>query len=347
MGSGPAVPADARVLVVRLDSAGDVLICGPAVRAVAASSRSVTMLCGPRGAAAARLLPGIDDVLVWRAPWIDPEPQPVRADDIAGLVGTLSGRYDAAIVLTSFHQSALPTALILRLAGVRHVTAISEDYPGSLLDVRHRVAEDLPEPVRALSTVEAAGYRLPPDDDGRLSVRRPLPVTDVLTGPSPYVVLHPGTSVPARAWPPDRWRDAARALVQAGHHVVVTGAPDEQGLTSSVAGDHALDLGGRTTLTELAGVLDHAAAVVVANTGPAHLAAAVGSPVVSIFAPTVPAERWQPYGVPLVLLGDQSAPCRDSRAAVCPVAGHPCLTSVTACDVVHAVNHLVSGSAAA
>jgi ADP-heptose:LPS heptosyltransferase len=92
----------------------------------------------------------------------------------------------------------------------------------------------------------------------------------------------------------------------------------------------------------MAGLLDGAAAVVVGNTGPAHLAAAVGTPVVSLFAPVVPAARWAPYGVPTVLLGDQDAPCRDTRARECPVPGHPCLTSVTAADVVAAVEKLVT-----
>ncbi len=78
----------------------------------------------------------------------------------------------------------------------------------------------------------------------------------------------------------------------------------------------------------------------VANTGPAHLAAAVGTPVVSLFAPTVPARRWAPYGVPHVLLGDQHAPCRGTRARTCPVPGHPCLTGVTAAVVSAAVAEL-------
>jgi hypothetical protein len=56
----------------------------------------------------------------------------------------------------------------------------------------------------------------------------------------------------------------------------------------------------------------------------------------------VPAARWAPYGVPTVLLGDQSAPCAGSRARECPVPGHPCLASVTAADVVAAVDKLVS-----
>jgi ADP-heptose:LPS heptosyltransferase len=144
--------------------------------------------------------------------------------------------------------------------------------------------------------------------------------------------------VPARAWPPERFAEAARLLAGAGHTVVVTGAPSERSLTARVAGAApVVDLGGRTSLAELAAVLDAAAAVVVANTGPAHLAAAVGTPVVSLFAPTVPAARWAPYGVPMVLLGDQQAPCRDTRLTRCPFPGHPCLSDVRAEDVLEAV----------
>jgi ADP-heptose:LPS heptosyltransferase len=102
----------------------------------------------------------------------------------------------------------------------------------------------------------------------------------------------------------------------------------------------AVDLGGRTDLAELAAVLEAARVVVVGNTGPAHLAAAVGTSVVSLFAPTVPAAQWAPYRVPTVLLGDQHAPCRDTRVPVCPHAGHPCLSTVTAEDVQSAVDAL-------
>ncbi|MEU0459460.1 glycosyltransferase family 9 protein, partial [Streptomyces sp. NPDC006129] len=131
-----------------------------------------------------------------------------------------------------------------------------------------------------------------------------------------------------------------RELAAAGHRVVVTGDAGESDLTAYVAGEHALDLGGRTGAAELSGVLAGADAVVTGNTGPAHLAAAVGTPVASLFAPVVPAERWRPYGVPYVLLGDQDAPCADSRARQCPVPGHPCLDTVTAHDVVTAVEKL-------
>jgi ADP-heptose:LPS heptosyltransferase len=323
-------------LVVRLDNMGDVLLCGPAIRAVATGSHQVTLLAGPNGADVARLLPGVDEVIVWRAPWVDLDPPAVDPDEVAALVARLG--FDRAVIMTSFHQSPLPTALLLRLAGVAHIAAISEDYPGSLLDVRHRVPDDIPEPERAQSLVRAAGFTLPSGDDGRLAVRRPLPVRSDLD--RPYVVVHPGASVPARAWPEGHCAAAVRDLAARGVRTVVTGGPGEAALTRRVAGDAGIDLGGRTSIAELAGVLDRADAVVVGNTGPAHLAAAVGTPVVALFAPVVPAVRWRPYGVRHVLLGDQYAPCRDTRARECPVSGHPCLTSVTPADVIAAVEEL-------
>ncbi|GGV72039.1 MULTISPECIES: glycosyltransferase family 9 protein [Streptomyces] len=329
-----------KTIVTRLDSFGDVLLAGPAVRAVAARAEHVTLLCGPRGEPAARLLPGVDDILVWDAPWAGFEPPPVERASVDKLVDALAAvEADSALVLTSFHQSPLPTALLLRMAGVGHIAADSEDYPGSLLDVRHRRAPHAHEAEAGLDLAGAAGF--PRVDDGRLRVLPP-PATTRLTGPEPYVVLHPGASVPARAWSARRCQEAVRALTAAGHRVVVTGGRGERDLTALVAGEPALDLGGRTDAAELAGVLAGARAVVTGNTGPAHLAAAVGTPVVSLFAPVVPAERWRPYGVPHVLLGDQNAPCADSRARICPVPGHPCLESVTAEDVLAAVEKVMS-----
>ena len=424
-------------LAVRLDNDGDVLLTGPAVRALAARE-AVDVLAAPSGAGAARLLPGVRDVLVMDAPWSGYRPPPVDAAALRELVDQLAARrYDRAVVFTSFHQSPLPMALLLKLAGVPYVAATSVDYPGSLLDVRHHRPEGLHEVEAALDLVRATGADLPRGDDGRLAVRRPLPDVTQLLGTTPpadsrltrdsrvtadsrltsdsgltsdsrvvadsgltsdsgltrdswimpgagsssrrergtegagsssrrargtegagsssrrerdpegagsarrdgaYVVLHPGASVPARATTPEHARAIAAALVDAGWDVVVTGGPAEAPLD---AGPGVRDLTGRTDLAELAAVLDGAACVVVGNTGPAHLAAAVGTPVVSLFSPVVPAERWAPYGVPTIVLGDQLAACRGTRARECPVPGHPCLTGIDPEQVVHAVESLV------
>jgi ADP-heptose:LPS heptosyltransferase len=355
-------------LVIRLDSAGDVLLAGPAIRAVAAAADGVVLLTGRRGQEAAGLLPGVDAVMRWHCPWIDPEPEPVRRDDMLGAADAIR-RIGAAraVIFTSFHQDPLPTALLLRLAGVAHITAACEDYPGSLLDVRHRLpACGQHEVERMLSVAAAAGFAAPRDQ--RLRLRTPLPDVSSLTsalgaggvetgalgaggvetgalgagGPHRYVVVHPGASVPARAPLPERAAGYVAALARDGWPVVVTGSPAQRSLTAFVAGAHGLDLGGRTSLAELAAVLSGAAAVVTGNTGPAHVAAAVGTPVVSLFAPTVPLERWRPWQVPHVVLGAQDAPCSGSRARTCPVPGHPCLSAVSPDQVSAAVRHLAA-----
>jgi ADP-heptose:LPS heptosyltransferase len=327
-----------RVLVARLDSLGDVLLTGPAVRAMAASAK-VTMLVRTGLDEAAEMLPGVDDVMEFDAPWVLFDPPPVRPHVIADLVAEVEARcFDAALVLTSFHQSPLPLALLLRMAKVPWIGAICDDYPGSLLDLRHRVPDGLPESERNLSLASAAGF-VADEKGARLAVRRPLPDVTSRVGTEPYVVFHPGAAVPARR-PTAVHSRAIVAALAAGHRVVVTGSADEATLTGFVADGQATDLGGLLSLPELAGVLAGAQVVVVPNTGPAHLAAAVGTPVVSLFAPVVPAQQWAPYGVPRVLLGDQQAACRNTRMRICSVPDHPCLSSIHPREVVAAVAEL-------
>src|SRR4051812_23506392 len=240
------------VVLARLHNEGDVLLAGPAIRAVAAGAERVTLLCGPRGAQAARMLPGVDGVMVRRAEWIDPHPEPVDRAAIDAFVDELAaGAFDEAIVLSSFHQSPLPLALLLRMAGVPTIAATSVDYPRSLLDVRHRISDDVHEVERSLSLVATLGYALPDGDDGALRVERP---GDAPLGQG-YVVVHPGASVPARAWAPERNAGLVRALAAEGRRVVVTGGPGERDLTAQVAGEDGIDLGGATDFAGLADVL--------------------------------------------------------------------------------------------
>lgn len=316
-----------RVLALRQDNNGDVLLAGPALRALTRGA-SVTLVCGPSGAAAAHLLPGIDSVLVARADWIEAKPRPIDGSYLDRFVGAVrSFAFDDAFVFTSFHQSPLPAALLLKLAGVKAVHAISVDYPGSLLDTRVQLPDDIHEVERALALVRACGFELPAGDDGSLQIRALPPVRRALE--RPYVAIQPGATVAARAWAPEKHRALAAHLRSLGHNVVVLGSPFERELTRFVAGDSALDLGGATSFGEFAGIIAEAEALVVANTSGIHVASAVGTPVVTIFPPTIPLVRFAPWRVPHVVLGDHDIACRSCRALICPIPNQPCIGNVT------------------
>ena len=145
------------VLAVRLDSDGDVLLTGPAIRALGRFG-DVDLLVSPAGKQAADLLPGVRSVWTFDAPWSGLTPAPVDRRAVEELVERLRAtRHSRAVVFTSFHQSPLPTALLLRLADVPFIVATSEDYPGRLLDVRHPRADGLHEVVAALRSPRPPG----------------------------------------------------------------------------------------------------------------------------------------------------------------------------------------------
>ncbi|MFE6286320.1 glycosyltransferase family 9 protein [Streptomyces sp. NPDC057877] len=263
--------AAVKALVVRPDGFDGVLLSGPAVRAVATRADRVTLVCAPPGAPAAGLLPHVDEVLVWDGPE-DP--------DTGRLVRRLRAEsYDVGLALGG--RGPVPADRLLRTAQVRRVGAEPPHRHGA---------------VAALDTAAALGFRLRTGDDGRLRVV-PAPDTASLTGNGPYVVVHPAGEA-------DRCARTVELLADAGHRVVVTGGPDGAELARRVSGDTAVNLGGRTTPRQLTGVLRAADALVTADPGAAHLAAAVSTPVVALTG------TWTPYKVSAVLLGDGDAATR-------------------------------------
>ncbi|KZX19829.1 Glycosyltransferase family 9 (heptosyltransferase) [Rathayibacter tanaceti] len=281
----------------------------------------------------------------WWCPWIGDASRPVDAALVAELRAIVEEfAPDEAVILTSFHQSPLPLALLLRLCGVERITGASVDFAGALLDVRlvpgETLEEDQPEPERALAIAAAAGFTMPraTTAGSACGARAPCPPRSRGSARTwsciPEQQCRPGCG-------PRRARARRRAAGRRGprgrrHRRPGASVPSR----ADVAGARGVDLGGATDFAGAAEVLAGADVVISGNTGPAHLAAAVGTPVVSLFAPVVPAVRWAPYGVPVVLLGDQEAPCAGSRAQVCPVPGHPCLTGVSAEEAVAAALRL-------
>jgi ADP-heptose:LPS heptosyltransferase len=130
-----------RILAVRLDNLGDVLVTTPALHAIKASlpQATLTLLASPVGAQVAALNPDIDDIINYEAPWMDPWhklPQDSRREQEM-IARIRRGQFDAAIIFTSYHQSSLPAAYLCYLADIPLRLAASIDGPGSLLTTRH------------------------------------------------------------------------------------------------------------------------------------------------------------------------------------------------------------------
>ncbi|MFZ5453396.1 MAG: lipopolysaccharide heptosyltransferase II [Thermodesulfobacteriota bacterium] len=139
-----------------------------------------------------------------------------------------------------------------------------------------------------------------------------------LRGNTSLVALHPGARWPTKIWPPSSWAHLADWLIrEKGLRVVLTGSGADRELADQICAqmhEKALNLAGRMTLAELAGVLQLARLAVTADTGPMHLAAALGTPVVAIFGPTAPG-RSGPFGAGhrVVRLGVACSPCFKRR----------------------------------
>lgn len=355
-----------RLLAVRLDNLGDVLVTTPAIHAVkcAIPEAAITLLASPVGAQAGRLNHDIADVLVYEAPWVDPWQRlphdPAR--ELAVVERIAAARFDAAIIFTSFRQSPLPAAYLCYLAGIPLRLAASIDAAGSLLTSRHRHPERLMHEVeRGLDLVGAVG--IPPadrrlvidlPDEARRHARR---LRLALTGAPgrdpgrPLVVVHPGCSMPARAYPPERYAGAIGALVdEVDATVVMTGVEGERPLIERIARDLAPaararthDRSGAPAFADLCALIEAADLVVTNNTGPMHVAGAMGTPVIALFALTNPPEQWGPWQVPHRIL-NRDVPCRICYSRICPY-DQECLRPVTPGEVVAAARELGIGCA--
>jgi ADP-heptose:LPS heptosyltransferase len=315
------------------------------------------------GAQAGRLNPDIDEVIVYEAPWMDPWHRlPQDADREQRMIATIKEReFDGAIIFTSFRQSALPAAYLCYLAGIPLRVAASIDGPGSLLTTRHKHPERMMHEVeRGLDLVGAIGLGtgaldlvLAVPDDARADVADFLSAHQIPLHSGfrrrPLIVVHPGCSMPARTYPWEMYVEVLDLLVERlDATVLLTGTEDEHALVERICAH--LDAAARTSVLSVAGMLpfpafcalvEAADLVITNNTGPMHVAAAVKTPVVALFALTNPPEQWGPWRVPHRQLY-HDVPCRICYSRICPY-GHECLRLVTPQSVVDAAAELVGG----
>lgn len=343
------------ILCIRLDTIGDVLMTTPAIRALKVSQphRRVTLFTSEAGAAVAPLLPDLDDILIYDAPWLkatalrgSSQPEYAMVEQLRHL------KFDAAVVFTVYSQSPLPSAFLCYLADIPLRLAHCHENPYQLLThwvrdlepehyVRHEVR-------RQLDLVATVGCHT---EDERLSLRVPevarCQVLHLLDNlgldlSRPWVVIHPGATALSRRYPPESFAAVARQLIlEVGLQLVFTGTQPEQELVEQIQAAMAIpshSLVGQLNLGELAALLELAPVLISNNTGPVHVAAAVGTPVVDLYALTNP--QHTPWEVSHRLLF-HDVPCKFCYKSICPEGHYDCLRRVAPETVVRATCELL------
>lgn len=347
-----------RILCVRLDTIGDVLMTTPAVRALkeSAANRHMTLLTSSAGAAIAPLIPEIDDVIIYDSPWMKATaPRPTSLPEYVMADSLRQSQFDAAVIFTVYSQNPLPAAFLCYLADIPLRLAHCHENPYQLLT--HWVPDPEPhrfirhEVRRQLDLAATVGCRT---EDEHLSLRVPRAaclrvqhlLSDLGIGPHlPWVVIHPGATAPSRRYPPEGFATVARRLATESEcQILFTGTGAEREVVDNIQtmmGIPSYSLVNQLDLGEMAALLALAPVLVANNTGPVHIAAAVGTPVVDLYALTNP--QHTPWAVPhRVLFHD--VPCKYCYKSVCPEGHHHCLRLVTPDTIYTAACELLATS---
>jgi lipopolysaccharide heptosyltransferase II len=344
------------ILCVRLDSIGDVLMTTPAIRAIKENlpDAQVTLLTSPAGAVAGRLVPEVDDVMVYEAPWMKATPPRENSSQDEIFLRNLKKRsFDAAVIFTVYSQNPLPAAFLCYLADIPLRLAHCHENSYQLLTdcvndpepakkIRHEVR-------RQLDLVAAVGFSVRDEcmsiritKNGEQVVEKIVAQMNLSDGQK-LIVIHPGATAASRRYSPRSFAEVARRMVRESNcHLFFTGSKEEAAIIDEIRSDLPLQttsLAGALDFESLVALIARADLLIVNNTGPAHIAAAVGTPVVDLYALTNP--QHTPWAVPCrVLFHD--VPCKFCYKSVCPKGHHECLELVSPEAVVEAAHELLN-----
>ena len=381
---GISLPASARVLAIRPDHIGDVLLAGPALSRLRAGrpDDAITLMTGPWSAQVARRLPGPDTVETHRFTAYARSGR--RRVPGMGVLDVLrlarrirSGGWDAVFIM---RDDDFPSAWAAALAGV----PVRVGHP--VAGVTPFLTHALPAEMRP-AHVTAAGVALvhaalgEGATSGRSSIT-PHPANDPLrlrleeedeaaaarwlaalgelgsVDPAGPVAIHPGAGTAVKRWTALKWAAVARPVCAPGEPLILTGSESERPFTDAIArllrqdvpggagGPHpVLDLAGRTDIGALAALYARCRLVLGPDSGPLHIAAAVGTPSVSLFGPADPL-RFGPWGPPehhRVVVSDlPCAPC--GRLDWPDLMAHPCVRVLSASAVSEAAAECMRAS---
>ncbi|HEY1166241.1 MAG TPA: glycosyltransferase family 9 protein [Chitinophaga sp.] len=306
-----------RILCIRLDNMGDVIMSTPAIHALKKAFQChITLLTSSMGAAIAPSIPDIDDTIIFDAPWVKNESAdaaPVFNDTVEKL---RQGNFDAAVIFTVYSQNPMPAAMLAYLANIPIRLAYCRENPYGLLThwapekepydyIRHQVSRDLYLVTHLNVTPESDKLMLEVNEGLWPDVSSKLRHCH-LDPEKPWVILHPGVSDNKRQYPVQHWIKAAKDLIrQTGIQLLITGTKNERALATAISHGIAQETGvcvgaGLFSVAEFITLISHTALVISVNTSTVHIAAATHVPVVVLYALTNPQHTpWKAQGAVL------------------------------------------------
>ncbi len=333
------------ILVVKLSAVGDVVMSLPFLDSLrrAYPAARITWLVEEASADIVRGHPALDRVVVSRRKSWSKDLKAGRCRralaDLSGFLRELrSERYDLAVDLQGLFKSGILTLL----SGGRRRIGFDRTRELSWVFLNEKLPPYDPDRHALLRYLDMALYL---GADGVAPEGAYFPVDEaaskqaggLLAGcEEGFIAMNPGAKWKTKLWPRANWVELAGLLARAsGRKLVLTGGPDEVEANRAVASaaPEILDLTGRTTLKVLAEVYRSAGLLVCPDTGPMHLAAAVGLPVAALFGPTAP-WRTGPFGSGHMVLRTEEE-CSPCFRKSCP--DPRCMTGLTPMNVFRAV----------
>ncbi|MFP5384786.1 MAG: lipopolysaccharide heptosyltransferase II [Bacteriovoracia bacterium] len=329
------------ILCIRLDAMGDVIMTTPALKMLkeAVPGRKLTLLTSTQGSKIAESIPLFDDVIPYPAPWLKASGD--RTDDRADLQmieNLQKQRFDGAVIFTVYSQNPLPSALLCHLANIPLRAAYCRENPYALLTdwiqeeephklLRHEVRRHLD----LVSKIGCSSTNLPLvlqiHDEARESLSSKLARVNALDDKR-RIIIHPGSTAESRRYSEDGFAKVADTLSDMGLNVLFTGSEEENELVKRIQGkmkNFSWNLAGVLSLKEMIALLGSSPLLISNNSGPVHMAAALGTPVVVLYALTNP--QHTPWLIPNAVLF-KDVHCRFCYKSVCPAGTKECLDSV-------------------
>jgi lipopolysaccharide heptosyltransferase II len=322
------------ILCIRPDNMGDLIMTGPALRALKESlGCKITVLTSSMAASVAKLMPEIDEVIIFDVPWVknhlasDPKVFNETVKKIA------EKQFDAAVVFTVYSQNPLPTVMLAYLAGIPKRLAYCRENPYQLLTdwvpdqepytlIKHQVRRDLDLVANIGAVTRDDKLKLKAPDNLKDEINHTL--TDLgIELHRPWLIFHPGVSEVKREYPVEQWAEAGRQLISKGYQVAITGAGAERELCEQISqriGEGSFNSAGLFNLDAFVALISMAPVVVSVNTGTIHVAAAAITPVVVLYALTNP--QHTPWKVHCKVLPFQVAESAQSKNEVIRHVNH-------------------------